>query len=76
MSTVRGKYRVKEGDTAEISLPYCRHPFTAKIRRFLPDGRMEIVPIERWPTWRTVKVSDVSERLDPPRRRRRKRVVG
>lgn len=66
------RQQLREGDTAEIKLPVCRQTFAATITGFESNGWVRILPIPKWPTWRRVRLTDISKRLDPPPRARRR----
>lgn len=65
--------QLAERNVVRIKLPNCRQEFDATITGFEPSGWVRILPLEKWPTWRRVRLADISERIKPPMRRRRQR---
>jgi hypothetical protein len=61
------------GNTVEVKVDACRQRFAATVTGLDEPGWVRIQPIDRWPTWRRVRIADVVERVDPPMRRRRAR---
>jgi hypothetical protein len=62
---------LKERNVVRIKLPTCRQEFDATVTGFEPGGWVRILPVESWPSWRRIRLTDITERIDPPMRRRK-----